>query len=355
MSIPVPVLRILDAAANRAGEGFRVIEDFARFALNDSHMSRLLKECRHDLTQLLTQIPMEHRLAARDTLGDVGTEIETATEYTRSSPGDVVQAAFKRVQESLRTLEEYGKLIPTAELSTSFAHRVEQLRYRFYTVEKGLLRTAVARQRLIQQGVYLLLTSSACREGLETIVHAALEGGVRLFQLREKQMADRELLAVARRVREWTRAGDALLLINDRPDIAVLCDADGVHVGQEELTVQDARRIVGAERLVGVSSHCIEQARQGVLDGADYLGVGPTFLSKTKSFQQLAGLDFVRQAHAEITLPWFAIGGIDIENLDQVLAAGAHRVAVSSAICGSATPAITAAELCSRLLATKPD
>ena len=137
--------------------------------------------------------------------------------------------------------------------------------------------------------------------------------------------------------------------MNDRPDLAVLAEADGVHIGQDELSVREARRIVGPHRLVGVSTHTIEQARQAVLDGADYLGVGPCFATSTKSFNQLAGLDFVRQVAAEITLPWFAIGGISPANITAVRAAGASRVAVSSAICSSPTPGRATIELLDEL------
>ena len=137
--------------------------------------------------------------------------------------------------------------------------------------------------------------------------------------------------------------------MNDRPDIAVLAEADGVHIGQDELTVSEARRIVGPERLIGVSTHTIEQARQAVLDGADYLGVGPTFPSGTKSFESFAGLEFIRQVAAEITLPWFAIGGIDAKNLATVLDAGASRIAVSGAILTATDPCAAAAELLTNL------
>jgi thiamine-phosphate pyrophosphorylase len=137
--------------------------------------------------------------------------------------------------------------------------------------------------------------------------------------------------------------------MNDRPDLAVLCDADGVHVGQDELTVRDVRRIVGPDRLVGVSTHDIEQARQAVLDGADYLGVGPVFPSDTKSFDAFAGLEFVRQAAAEITRPWFAIGGITAANLADVTAAGAERIAIGAAICAADDPADATRALRSRL------
>jgi thiamine-phosphate pyrophosphorylase len=130
----------------------------------------------------------------------------------------------------------------------------------------------------------------------------------------------------------------------------VVTDADGVHVGQNELRVKEARAIVGPRRLVGVSTHTIEQARQAVLDGADYLGVGPVFASATKSFDSLAGLEFVRQVAAEISLPWFAIGGINAENIASVVAAGASRIAVSRAILGSEDPSAAARTLREQLL-----
>ena len=128
-------------------------------------------------------------------------------------------------------------------------------------------------------------------------------------------------------------AGTAtLLIINDRPDLAALAQADGVHVGQEELSVKDARSIVGPDVLIGVSAHSIEQARQAVLDGANYLGVGPTFPSGTKQFDHFPGVELLRAVAAEIRLPAFAIGGITRENLGQVKSAGFTRMAVSGAI-----------------------
>ncbi len=154
---------------------------------------------------------------------------------------------------------------------------------------------------------------------------------------------------MARLVREWTRAAGTLFIVNDRPDLAVLADADGVHLGQDDLPVSAARRIVGSRALIGVSTHTIEQARQAVNDGADYLGVGPVFPSKTKEFEEFAGLDFVRQVAAEIRIPWYPIGGISLENLAEVQAAGATRVAVSSAVCGADDPAAAARELAMRL------
>jgi thiamine-phosphate pyrophosphorylase len=180
-------------------------------------------------------------------------------------------------------------------------------------------------------------------------VRAALAGGVQIVQLREKEMPDRRWLEVARRVRAWTREAGALFMVNDRADLAVAADADGVHMGQDELPVKEARAIVGPRRLVGVSTHTLEQARQAVLDGADYLGVGPVFPSATKSFDALAGLAFVREVAAEISLPWFAIGGINAENIAGVVDAGASRIAVSQAVLSADDPAAAATALRERL------
>jgi len=324
------VLRILDAAANRGREGLRVIEDAARFLLNDAHLCGLLKSLRHELAIALQQLGSDHFHASRDTTGDVGTAITTSSESERSSAAHVLRANCKRVEESLRSLEEYGKLIDPAAAAT-----IEQLRYRFYTLEKALLISESNQTRLADCRLYLLVTETACRTGFERVVKGALDGGVDVIQLREKDIDDRRLIDRAAQVRDWTTSAGALFILNDRPDLAVLSGADGVHVGQDDLTVQHTRQIIGPDRLVGVSTHSIEQARQAVLDGADYLGVGPTFPSQTKQFDTFTGLDFVRSVNAEIGLPWFPIGGISPDNITQVIAAGASRVAVSSAICGA--------------------
>ena len=166
-----------------------------------------------------------------------------------------------------------------------------------------------------------------------------------VFQLREKSLPDRELLERARNVRRWTRQAGALFIVNDRPDIARLAEADGVHLGQDDLPVEAARRILGPDALIGVSTHSLEQVRRAVLDGADYLGVGPTFPSRTKAFDHFPGLDFVRSAAAETSLPAFALGGINLANVGQAVAAGATRVAVGAAVAPADDPAAVAGRL----------
>lgn len=135
------------------------------------------------------------------------------------------------------------------------------------------------------------------------------------------------------------------LIVNDRADLAVAVDADGVHLGQEDLNVSDARRIVGAAKMIGVSTHSIEQARRAVLDGANYIGVGPVFPSTTKNFDAYVGLELLSTVANEVTLPSFAIGGVNLENVDEVLSAGFARVAVSAAVTKADDPGQAARKL----------
>ena len=261
--------------------------------------------------------------------------MDTPGERRRQSLHDVLRANCKRVQEGLRTLEEYGKI-----LSPNIGEAFSQLRYRFYTLEKILAVNAESRRKLADRNLYVLVTRDQCRLGRELTIQMALAAGADIIQIREKHLSDREVVEYGKQVREWTWEANALLIMNDRPDLAVLIDADGVHVGQEELSVREARRILGPDRIIGVSTHNLEQAKQAMDDGADYLGVGPVFPSRTKTFSEseLAGLDFVRQVAEAITLPWFAIGGITPENFLELKAAGAQRIAVSHAVCGSDSP-----------------
>ncbi|MCI0738608.1 MAG: thiamine phosphate synthase [Gemmataceae bacterium] len=332
--------RLLDAAANRAREALRVLEDHTRFTLNDAYLSRQLKEMRHRLADALQTLPAELLLSARNTPGDVGVALATPQEQGRASPAAVVAANAKRLQEALRSLEEYGKVF-----APDLGQAIEKLRYEAYTLEKALVLGADTRARLADAKLYVLVTEELCRASLVGTVREALAGGAQVIQLREKKLTDRRLLDLARDLRRMTRQAGALLMINDRPDIAALAEADGVHLGQDDLSVQETRSIVGSQMLIGVSTHNLEQVRRAVLDGASYIGIGPTFPSKTKAFDELAGLEFIRQASAETTLPAFALGGITLENIDQVLAAGARRVAVSSAICGAEDPKNAAAKL----------
>lgn len=202
--------------------------------------------------------------------------------------------------------------------------------------------------------LYVLLDGRDSADSCARLARTLVDVGVDVLQLRDKRLADRVLLERARLLRQLTAGTGTLFIVNDRPDLAVLSAADGVHVGQDELAVADCRAMVGAGKLVGVSTHSLAQARQAVADGADYIGCGPTFPSQTKAFEEFPGLQFLRAVQAEIAIPAFAIGGICGENLGQVLEAGFRRIAVSSAVTAAAEPAAAARALRQMLGAARP-
>ncbi len=244
------------------------------------------------------------------------------------------------VLQALRSLEEYAKVV-----ARQLAPGLESLRYRTYTLERAITTLHRSQRLLARARLYVLVDGRPSPAEFQALVAQLLEADVDVLQLRDKRLTDRELLARAQQLRTWTRPTQVLCIINDRVDIALAADADGVHLGQDELPVAAARRLLGSDKLIGVSTHDIGQARQAVLDGADYLGCGPTFASATKSFPAYPGLQLLRQVSGEIGLPAFAIGGIDEQNLAEVLQTGLSRVAVSQAVLGAADASQAARQL----------
>ncbi len=352
MSHEHDLFRILDAAANRAREGLRVVEDYARFVLNDPFLTEQLKQLRHDLAGTIQMLPATALLSQRDTLQDVGTSLSTTSEGQRQNTAAVLAANWKRLQEALRSLEEFSK-----PLVDSPAKQFESLRYRCYTLERAMVVNESSKQRLAQAKLYLLLDCRASLKEFRALSTSLIAAPIDVIQLRDKQANDRMLLERGQLLRQLLQERAAIqnrvpiFIVNDRPDLAVLCDADGVHVGQEELPVAAARKIIGPDRLLGVSTHSLAQAQQAVRDSADYIGVGPTFPSRTKDFAAFPGLELLSQVAADITLPAFAIGGVDAANLPSVLRTGFSRVAVSSAILSALDPAVACKQLVDALSA----
>lgn len=181
-------------------------------------------------------------------------------------------------------------------------------------------------------------------------VAAALEGGLRAVQLREKDLSAAELYPLARRLRQLTGRCGARLLINDRLDVALAVEADGVHLGGHSLPVAVAREVLGPDKLIGVSTHRSVELLAARRDGADFVTFGPVFFTPSKAaFGGPVGLDALREACAAAPLPVFALGGVTAERLSQVRSAGSHGVALISAVLAAADPAAAAAGILSRL------
>jgi thiamine-phosphate pyrophosphorylase len=198
------------------------------------------------------------------------------------------------------------------------------------------------RERLARSRLYLVLEARPHAEDPGPLLDAALRGGVDIVQLREKDLAHEALVAAAEPFRAACETHDALFVLNDRPELVEACGADGVHVGRTDTPVEQARALVGPERLVGLSASTRDELES--VGGADYVGV-TAFVTPTKQDALAGGLDLVRAAAESLAVPWFAIGGIERANVAEVAAAGAPGVAVVRAIRDAADPEAAARAL----------
>jgi len=322
------VNRLLDANRNRAGEALRTAEDYARFVTENTVVAGRLKALRHDLADAVRLLETGESLRAhRDTAGDVGVPLKTGAEASRPDMHAVAAAAFRRAAEALRVLGEAAKTV-----SGDAAARFEKIRYALYDIEPVALAAGERRARLRAARLYVLVTASLCSTDPVTACREAVAGGADIIQMREKEMEDGAFLALAERLRDVCRAGGALFFVNDRTHIAAIVDADGAHLGQGDLPTCAARRIVGPDRILGRSTSAPEFAERAAADGADYIGVGPVFETKTKEHRRAAGLEYVNWASSWDGLPWFAIGGVGRGTIDAVLDAGARAVAICTAV-----------------------
>lgn len=353
------VLRILDANFNRAREALRVMEDFARFVLNDPLLTEACKALRHDTANIVArladttasqQTAGESLVQSRDILGDVGKEVTADGEYARADAAHAAAAAGKRLSEALRSIEEYGKTI-----DPSLAARVEGLRYRGYELERRLALTVRARERFSGIRLYVLITESVCRGDWLSTAEAVLDGGADCLQLREKDLPDSELLNRARRLTDLCRSRGRLCIINDRPDIAAACVAHGVHLGQDDLPIAAARQILPTWAIVGVSTHTLEQAEAAASLSPDYVAVGPMFASRTKPQDHVPGAGLLAAASTRTSLPLVAIGGIDGNNVADLLKVASPIICVCSAILGATDPAAAARRIRQQIEATPPE
>ncbi|MDP7134643.1 MAG: thiamine phosphate synthase, partial [Planctomycetota bacterium] len=209
----------------------------------------------------------------------------------------------------------------------------EQIRYDSYSVEKTFFARLSSAERLAHRRLYLLLIGSVL-DGIdhETALRAAIEGGVQMVQLREKEMTDRQFYSLAENLLSICERSDVLCLINDRAHIAGAVDADGVHIGVDDLPLGAARKVIGSGKILGATSHTLDEAQAGQGAGADYLGFGTMFPTNTKTGLTIRGLEEWSKLEGHIEIPVYAIGGITLDNLPQLTDRGVGRVAVSSGI-----------------------
>ncbi|MDO4569874.1 MAG: thiamine phosphate synthase [Planctomycetia bacterium] len=290
--------RVIDASANRAREALRVIEDYVRFVCDDAFLTELLKNLRHQLVQTTILFPLDERLALRETRRDVGTTVSNETEFRRANIEAVLGANFSRLQESLRSLEEFSK-ISRPDLARVFEH----LRYDSYTIERLVFsrfsREISQRDALSHARRYAPVSAMGNREDFVNKTTQMALNGIDIFELRSGEK-DADWIAFGRALRsvlnqlcanDLSASRRVLFVVRQRVDIALLCESDGVMLYPNDLDTYDARKVLGTQKLVGRFVETDAQVRDAILSGVDFLG---------------AEINWARQAALQITVPLFA-------------------------------------------------
>ena len=348
--MPNKVYRIIDANINRAMEGIRVIEDILRFELGNKIITSKLKNLRSDLKKALdsTGISTSQLLKARDSKKDVGADLYTPGEGSRASISEIITSSFKRVEESLRVLEETSKL-----LNPKFGREFKDIRYRIYDLEKTIsilvsrLSSLVSKEKKLNFDLYVIIDPSFSQgRSPVKIAKDIIASGVKIVQLRDKGATKKQYFSYARKIARIAKSAGVTFIINDYADICRAVDADGVHLGQDDLPVAVARSILGEEKIIGVSTHSLSQAIKAERAGADYISVGPVFPTPLKPGKKAVGLKLLRQVLVKTCppksreagrrrIPIVAIGGINESNIYNVRRTGVKRVALIRAVLGA--------------------
>jgi len=322
------MLRIIDANLDRLSEGLRVLEDIARFILQDIRITEQLRNMRHEMA--VDSALKIRLLAARDSATDVGREGGGVIDRKRLV--DVVSANASRAQESLRVLEELAKLPQApAELGE---WRFEKARFTLYEIEKELVLRLVRQDRRNRlAGLYVIIDAQTLGERSEAEAACqVIQGGARVIQLRDKHRSKRELISVARKLKQICAEASVLFIVNDYVDLALAIDADGVHLGRNDLPVPLARKILPLDKIIGCSARTVELAIEAQEEEADYIGVGSIYSSPTKPGAEVIGLGRLHDIRNAVSIPIVALGGVNESNVSEVIKAGADCVAVIDAV-----------------------
>jgi thiamine-phosphate pyrophosphorylase len=325
------ILRIIDVNTNRAVEGLRVMEDVARFVLEDKELTLEIKLLRGKARKIIGELienenRFQQRLLQRKALKDIGRNLYTSSEAKRESLLDIFSANAKRVQEALRVLEEFSKLT-----SPAAGKSIKDIRFNVYELEKEI---SLLLNRYLLLDFDLYVVTDPMRDHVEVAREVVAAGG-KIVQLRDKSASKKQILKWAREIRKLTKKANATFIVNDYVDIAKTVGADGVHLGQEDLnklSLKTYRKRLGEDKIIGVSTHSYSQALKAAREGADYISVGPIFKTPSKPLGKAVGLKLLRKVLKKIKIPVVAIGGIDDSNIYNVRKTGCQRIAVIRAV-----------------------
>ena len=318
--------RMIDANINRVSEGLRVIEDIQRFIFNNEIMSSSIRSLRHDVRKSCC---CEELLYFRGSVEDVGLKIsQNSSLDQKESMDSLLISNFKRAEEGLRSIEESLKIMGYYTQSKSY----ETIRFKVYDLEKRIL----LKKRFPITDIYAILGEEFSKgKSNVQVTKELIASDVKIIQYREKSKSKKEIYEECKIIRKLTKKNGVTFIINDHISIAMLVKADGIHIGQDDLPIEEVRRIA-PHMIIGLSTHNKDQANEAVEKGADYIGVGPIFKTSTKeNIEKSDGLEYLKWVKENIDLPYVAIGGIKEENVSKVKENGGYCFAMISELTGA--------------------
>jgi len=323
------IAQILDANLDRAREGLRVLEDWARFALGRKDLVKTFKNHRQTLGKNHLKIYKE----SRNFINDKCAGLSHPEQFKRNNASSIISSNAARVQEALRVIEEFSR-----DHNQNLCNISSEIRYEIYNLEIVLLeaQTNHSLLKILNENDLYFITIDT--ENLLEKIRNILEGGVKIIQLRCKQGKDSDNIRFALKVRELCDTFGALFLINDRVDIALASKADGVHLGQNDMDIKFARCILGYSKIIGISANNELDIKKAIQDGCDYLGIGPVFTTTIKKEKIPLGIDTLKSLTKDISIPWFAIGGIKQENITLLKENNICKVAIITDLINSKKP-----------------
>ncbi|MFN4226986.1 MAG: thiamine phosphate synthase [Candidatus Ratteibacteria bacterium] len=316
------ILRIVDVNFNRAREGLRVIEESVRFICEDKQLLEKIKEIRHKFSKgILNYFPSEKLKSQRDVEKDIGRQFDKKQKLNLRQ---LIENNFFRVEEAIRVIEEYSKIINPDYFS--FFHN---LRFEIYECEKKVI-SKISRKKINLPCFYVILNLKEDEKNFLNFAERVIKGKPDIVQLRYKGENSKFFLKIANFLKK-NIPDEIIYIINDRVDICFLCDGDGVHIGKNDLDIEDVRKII-PEKIVGVSISNVEEIERLKGKDIDYFAIGSIFKSPTKLEKEPIGLDILKKVKEKISIPLIGIGGINIENAKKVIEKGADGIAVISAL-----------------------
>ena len=325
----VRIYQIIDANLDRAREGLRVLEDWARFALGENDSVKKIKNFR----QILGKNHLEVYKQSRNFIKDECKGLTHQEQFKRNTPDQIISSNAGRVQEALRVIEEFSRQ-HNHELSKIAA----EIRYEIYSLEIELLRLSKSKrsEEILKENDLYVITDE--KENLLEIIEALLIAGVKIIQYRFKTGTDKDHLQEAIQIKNLCKRYNTIFIVNDRVDIALASNADGVHLGQDDLDLRASRKLLGYSKLIGISANNEIDISNALKNGCDYIGIGPVFETATKKNKKPLGIEKIKTLTKDINIPWFAIGGIKTNNISYLKSNGIKKVALVSQLMNAKDP-----------------